>query len=363
MTSNSKYKLIIQYNTPPVTPLDVIKTRLQTQQKKLLSDRCFVYCNGLMDHLCPCYPVATNNGSAVLPNTLATSSLRMGGPTIHHHPRNNPLAAPAGQPYTGTIDALLKISRHEGAKTLWSGLGPTLVLAIPATVIYFVFYEQLRVRMKDQYFRQFPGESVGPKGKEVYPETTTTNCVPFSFTDHSKDHPPFFIPLLAGMAARITSVTVVNPMELVRTKMQSQRMSYFEVRNALHSVVQHEGYRGLWRGLGSTLCRDVPFSGIYWTTYEALKRQADVESTPGFWFSFAAGAASGCVSISVQIQMQCRSNAEPSMDSWPPCSRRPSTSSRRTVRSSSASAFSIRTRRCACSRRATPSKRCGTSIV
>lgn len=43
----------------------------------------------------------------------------------------------------------------------------------------------------------------------------------------SKDHLPFFIPLMAGMTARITSVTVVNPMELVRTKMQSQRMSYF----------------------------------------------------------------------------------------------------------------------------------------
>lgn len=154
-----------------VTPLDVIKTRLQTQQKKLLSDKCFVYCNGLMDHLCPCYPVAPGSGSAVLANTLATGappalplsarSLTMGGPTIHHHPRSSEgLAAPlaAGQRYTGTIDALAKISRHEGVKTLWSGLGPTLVLAIPATVIYFVFYEQLRVRMKDQYFRRFPGE-------------------------------------------------------------------------------------------------------------------------------------------------------------------------------------------------------------
>lgn len=37
-----------------VTPLDVVKTRLQTQQKRMTSNKCFVYCNGLMDHLCPC---------------------------------------------------------------------------------------------------------------------------------------------------------------------------------------------------------------------------------------------------------------------------------------------------------------------
>lgn len=52
---------------------------------------------------------------------------------------------------------MMKISRHEGAKSLWSGLGPTLILALPATVIYFVLYEQLRVRIKDQYFKAYPG--------------------------------------------------------------------------------------------------------------------------------------------------------------------------------------------------------------
>lgn len=46
-----------------VTPLDVVKTRLQAQQKALISNKCFLYCNGLMDHLCPCGP------SSLPPNT------------------------------------------------------------------------------------------------------------------------------------------------------------------------------------------------------------------------------------------------------------------------------------------------------
>lgn len=41
-----------------VTPLDVVKTRLQAQQAKM-ANKCFLYCNGLMDHLCPCDSKAT----------------------------------------------------------------------------------------------------------------------------------------------------------------------------------------------------------------------------------------------------------------------------------------------------------------
>lgn len=46
--------LIISKCYLPVTPLDVVKIRLQAQQKALLSNKCYLYCNGLMEHLCPC---------------------------------------------------------------------------------------------------------------------------------------------------------------------------------------------------------------------------------------------------------------------------------------------------------------------
>ena len=44
-----------------VTPLDVVKIRLQAQQKALVSNKCFLYCNGLMDHLCTCPGSNGNN--------------------------------------------------------------------------------------------------------------------------------------------------------------------------------------------------------------------------------------------------------------------------------------------------------------
>ena len=35
-----------------MTPLDVVKIRLQSQER-LFAKKCFLYSNGLMDHLCP----------------------------------------------------------------------------------------------------------------------------------------------------------------------------------------------------------------------------------------------------------------------------------------------------------------------
>lgn len=84
---------------------------------------------------------------------------------------------------------------------MWSGLSPTLVLAIPATIVYFVVYEQLRLHLKDRYNNSKLVSNVEKKQ-------------------------PFWIPLMSGATARVISVTVVSPLELIRTKMQSQRSSY-----------------------------------------------------------------------------------------------------------------------------------------
>ncbi|XP_019561020.3 probable mitochondrial glutathione transporter SLC25A40 [Aedes albopictus] len=225
-----------------MTPLDVVKTRLQAQQKMMLSNKCYLYCNGLMDHLCPCGP----NGTA----TFAK-------PKLH---------------FTGTVDAFVKISHHEGVKSLWSGLSPTLVLALPTTVIYFVAYEQFRLRLKEVYLRN------RDKSTEL----------------------PFWLPLVAGASARVMAVTIVNPLELIRTKMQSEKLSYTEVGRGFRSMLKMQGILGLWKGFFPTILRDVPFSGIYWTTYETYKKHFNV-TQPSFGFSFVGGAISGGVAAFITV--------------------------------------------------------------
>ncbi|EDW37659.1 GL27057 [Drosophila persimilis] len=233
-----------------MTPLDVIKTRLQAQQSALLSNKCFLYCNGLMDHICPCGP--------------GTPSPTLSKPAPH---------------FSGTIDAFIKISRAEGIGSLWSGLSPTLISALPSTIIYFVAYEQLKARFTDFHYNYL------------------LNLDPVQDSSDVRDI-PMLVPLLAGVTARILAVTCVSPVELIRTKMQSQKMTHAEMFGTIRQVVQSQGLLGLWRGLPPTILRDVPFSGIYWTCYEYLKSIFNVVE-PTFGFSFAAGAISGSVAAMV----------------------------------------------------------------
>ncbi|XP_068591849.1 mitochondrial glutathione transporter SLC25A40 [Cebidichthys violaceus] len=222
-----------------VTPLDVVKIRLQAQKNPLPKGKCFVYCNGLMDHICVC-----ENG-------------------------NSKAWYKAPSHFNGTLDAFVKIVRHDGIKALWSGLPPTLVMAVPATVIYFTCYDQLcmvlRVRMGD--------------------------CAQEA-------------PLLAGAIARVGSATVISPLELIRTKLQSQKQSYRELAACIRSAVQTEGWLSLWRGLGPTLYRDVPFSAMYWYNYEKGKSWlCELYNTrePTFRVTFLSGAVSGSIASIVTL--------------------------------------------------------------
>ncbi|KAH8387898.1 hypothetical protein KR093_010291, partial [Drosophila rubida] len=243
-----------------MTPLDVIKTRLQAQQSALLSNKCFLYCNGLMDHICPCGP---NTPTPTAAATSRNAFNKFSAPTA--------AAAPSSH-FTGTIDAFIKISRSEGIASLWSGLSPTLISALPSTIIYFVAYEQFKACFTDLHYKYLaPMQSRGT---------------------------PMLVPLLAGVSGRILAVTFVSPIEMIRTKMQSQKMTHAEMFGSVRQVVQSQGVLGLWRGLPPTILRDVPFSGIYWSCYEYLKSRYNVVE-PTFGFSFVAGAVSGSVAATI----------------------------------------------------------------
>ncbi|XP_042162922.1 solute carrier family 25 member 40-like isoform X1 [Oncorhynchus tshawytscha] len=143
------------------------------------------------------------------------------------------------------------------------------IMAVPATVIYFTCYDQLRAALRVR---------MGSHAEEA--------------------------PLLAGALARVGSVTVISPLELIRTKMQSQRSSYRELSEVIHSAVRNEGWRSLWRGWGPTLLRDVPFSAMYWYNYEKGKAWLCKHNNirePTFAITFISGAVSGSISSIVTL--------------------------------------------------------------
>lgn len=240
-----------------VTPMDVIKIRLQAQSKDFFKKKVFFYSNGLMDHICYCVN-GTSTGHVHTPNGITAIDPR----DTRWYKRPIP-----GQ-FNGWVDAMVKIYKVEGIRSFWSGLPPTLVMAIPSTVIYFTTYERLR---NDPWCRQ-----------------TWSNQ-------------PVFIPMFCAAVARSISATFISPLEMVRTKLQSERLTYKQIGKAIGQLVQVEGPLSLWRGLGPTLLRDVPFSAIYWGIYETMTRDMHRLEQPKLLTCFLAAATSGSIAALVTL--------------------------------------------------------------
>ena len=213
------------------TPFDVVKVRLQAQQQfSSFAKPCF-----LID--CKCL-----DGVSICDATGQISST----------PK-----------FKGTFDAFVKIAELEGISSWWKGLSPTLLMALPSTVIYYSTYDMLKMKF-------------GFKPDEV-------NIV---------------APLLSGSLARSIAVTAVCPIELLRTKLQAQHgYSFKEVVGVLSAAVRTDGLFSLWRGLFPMLLRDVPFSIAYWIGYEYFKLKFTICLEPQYYpvVPFAAGSLSGII--------------------------------------------------------------------
>jgi solute carrier family 25 protein 39/40 len=110
--------------------------------------------------------------------------------------------------------------------------------------------------------------------------------------------PPSITPLVSGVLARTFISTITSPFELVRTNLQStpssnKPLTLYSVLTSIRTLVRNHGIFSLWRGLGPTLWRDVPFSGIYWAGYESCKTAFAQNGFSGIWVSFISGSLSG----------------------------------------------------------------------
>lgn len=215
------------------TPFDVVKVRLQSQQRSAHLKPCYLMECRCLDGVTLC--VITPEG-----NHMKTIKFR------------------------GTMHAFFNIAKREGIGSWWAGLSPTLLMAVPATIIYFTMYDQLKA-----LFGFRPAE---------------TNVL---------------APVLGGSISRTIAVTAICPIELIRTKLQSrQGYSYSEVTDVVQGAVRQNGVLSLWRGLLPMLLRDVPFSISYWLGYEYLKLRLYSGVDPSMYsiVPLLSGAVSGGVS-------------------------------------------------------------------
>jgi solute carrier family 25 protein 39/40 len=233
----------LKTNNPlPVTPLDVVRVRLQSQSSPSPINASPAQPTferlppnlGISSCCREVYYVPNQSQYCIASSTsLTVDQMLISQCAAEESERRT---------FNSTIDGLKKIARNEGLTTLWRGLSPTLLMSVPANVIYFAGYDWLRANpnspMKDRL-------------------------------------PDNYAPLVAGASARILAAIAVSPVEMFRTRMQASNPQaatstgvFRDTLSGLQDMVKVDGYRALWRGLTLTLWRDVPFSALYWWGYE-----------------------------------------------------------------------------------------------
>ena len=236
-----------------MTPFDVVKVRLQAQDR-LLTKRCLHYSSKIFEQL-----------------HLQHTSTPLPKPNHRPHEACNCKWYNRPKYLNGTLDAFIKITKVEGLSSLWSGLSPSLMITVPTVVIYLTLNDQLRTVFIQRY----------------------ANLENSILT-------PILASGLSGGLARIFTVVSISPLELIRTKMQSEKMAFKDVKKALIFTYKNDGFVGLWKGLVPTLLRDVPFSAVYWMCYEQFKpREFNLKETSQA--SALAGGMASAVTLPADV--------------------------------------------------------------
>ena len=107
----------------------------------------------------------------------------------------------------------------------------------------------------------------------------------------------------AGVAS-ICAASVTHPIDTIKIRLQLQGQGgaasgrqYNNIFKGIQMIVEHEGVRGLYKGITASWMRESIYSSLRLGMYEPFKRLLganDPKNTP-FYLKFAAGGMSGFI--------------------------------------------------------------------
>ncbi|KOB77547.1 Solute carrier family 25 member 36 [Operophtera brumata] len=118
-------------------------------------------------------------------------------------------------------------------------------MGISETVVHFVLYEGVKARL------------IAARSAGGVPSDTRS--------------PRDFVEFMgAGAFSKTVASCIAYPHEVARTRLREEGDKYRKFWQTLHTVWMEEGYRGVYRGLGTQLVRQIPNTAIMMSTYEAV---------------------------------------------------------------------------------------------
>lgn len=131
--------------------------------------------------------------------------------------------------YTGSWDCARQLYTNGGLRSLYKGLGITLLRDGPGNGAYFAMYEM---------FRRISGKALG--------------------YENPNDLPKIFI-VLGGGIAGIANWIVAIPFDVVKSRFQTApEGKYFNARDVFKQIIKEEGFPALFRGMTPALLRACP---------------------------------------------------------------------------------------------------------
>lgn len=149
----------------------------------------------------------------------------------------------AHSPYKGILDCATTVMRQEGWRAFFKSYPTTIVMNIPFTAIHFSVYESAK-----RFLR----------------------------IESEQDEETLAVQLLAGGVAGGSAAAVTNPLDVVKTRLQTEGVHSSTKYSAsvvatLRKIVQEEGAQAVWRGLQPRVLFHVPAAAVCWGTYETVK--------------------------------------------------------------------------------------------
>lgn len=162
--------------------------------------------------------------------------------------------------YRGITDAFTKIYRTEGFKGFYSGIAPTLLVAVPNFAISYTTYGTLKEYMIDDDLFYNLRRIDAASGESKLGFALTIAC---------------------GAASGILATLVTFPMDTIRRRMQVQNLHVaiehrLTSRQQLAHLVHKEGLSSLYRGLTPEILKVIPMVGTMFVVYEQAKEIMNV---------------------------------------------------------------------------------------
>lgn len=206
------------------------------------------------------------------------------------------VAAPDARiPSLSVYRAIADIIKEDGFRGCFRGLGATLATVPLFWGIYFPLYEELKRELHGRYNRAYGiGHVHGRGGAAV---ANGGQC-------------PAVVHMGSAILAGAVADFVCNPMFLVRTRMQTEALHYFEqplierrphgVIGTIRNLYAEGGIPVFWRGLTASLM-GLSHVAIQFPVYEFLKAEARADSPTGEETAsdllLASGIAKMCASL------------------------------------------------------------------